>query len=175
MARSPRTAGAWRILVVHGPNLNLLGAREPGIYGSATLAEIDDGLQRLAGDLGIEIRTVQSNHEGVLIDAIHRAADWADAVVINPAGLTHTSVALRDAIAGVGLPTVEVHLSNIHRREEFRRRSLVAEVAAGQVSGFGPESYVLGLRAALGLLVRHAAEKPPSGAGRRRRKREGSR
>jgi 3-dehydroquinate dehydratase-2 len=134
-----------RVLVVHGPNLNLLGKREPDIYGATTLPEIDETLAQTASERDVEIRTVQSNHEGELIDAIHDAASWADGIVINPAAYTHTSVALRDAIVAVGLPAVEVHLSNIHAREDFRRRSLIAPVCLGQIGGFGPRSYLLGL------------------------------
>ncbi len=135
------------ILVLHGPNLNLLGSREPEVYGSLTLDGIDSAISALAHDLGIKVTTFQSNSEGALIDRIHSAAATCDGILINPAAYTHTSVAIRDALAAVALPTVEVHLSNIHRREKFRTRSYVAPVALGQISGLGLDSYLLGLRA----------------------------
>jgi 3-dehydroquinate dehydratase II len=136
-----------RVLVIHGPNLNLLGVREKGVYGERTLDDIDDELIRYGKSVGIEVETVQDNGEGALVDIIHRARGVFDGVVINPAAYTHTSVAIRDAIAAVGIPFVEVHLSNIHAREEFRRTSLTAPVCAGQIAGFGPDSYILGIEA----------------------------
>jgi len=136
-----------KILVVHGPNLNLLGTREPAVYGTVTLADINDALITLAHELGIEVLPFQSNSESALIDAIHSAAASCDGILINPAAYTHTSVAIRDALSAVGLPVVEVHLSNIHAREKFRTRSYIAPVAVGQLSGFGLDSYLLGLRA----------------------------
>ena len=140
-----------RILVLHGPNLNRLGQREPELYGRATLAEIPAALSALAQELGASLENFQSNHEGALIDRIHAAVGEVDGIVINPGGLTHTSVSLRDALVGSGLPFVEVHLSNVHAREEFRRRSLISDVAVGQVAGLGPIGYELALR---GLLAR---------------------
>lgn len=140
-----------RILVLHGPNLNLLGTREPEVYGRTTLAEIDASLREQAESQGVALESFQSNHEGALIDRIQAAMGEVDGIVINPGGLTHTSVALRDALVGSGIPFVEVHLSNVHAREEFRRRSLIADVAIGQVCGLGALGYELGLR---GLLAR---------------------
>lgn len=141
-----------KILVLHGPNLNLLGEREPEIYGRTTLAEIDAGLRERAARRGAEVDCFQSNHEGALIDRIQEAPSWADAILINPAGLTHTSVVLRDALAATGLPVVEVHLSNVFAREPFRHHSYVSPIARGVVAGFGPTSYRLGLEALLGLV-----------------------
>ncbi len=141
-----------RIQVLHGPNLNLLGQREPDVYGNVTLDGINAMLTAEAESLGIELRTGQSNSEGELVDAIHNAAGWADAMIINPAAYTHTSVALRDAVAASEFPVIEVHLSNVYAREEFRHHSFIAPVAAGQIAGFGKDSYRLALHAAKGII-----------------------
>jgi 3-dehydroquinate dehydratase-2 len=142
----------FSILVLHGPNLNLLGQREPGIYGSLTLDNINRLLEQEAETLKIRVSVLQSNHEGVLVDAIHSASEQHQGILINAGAYTHTSVAIRDALVGVKLPTVEVHLSNIYRREEFRHHSFIAPVAIGQISGFGAESYILGLKAIVNYL-----------------------
>ena len=141
-----------RILVLHGPNLNLLGSREQSIYGNASLDEINMAIGQLARKEGIHVEARQSNHEGELVKWIQEAKDTFDGLVINPAAYTHTSVALRDAIVAVGLPAVEVHLSNVYRREQFRRRSFIAPIALGQISGFGMASYLLGVQAIIDFL-----------------------
>ena len=138
-----------RVQVLHGPNLNLLGTRDPAVYGTTTLAEIDAELARRAKDRGVELRSAQTNLEGELVELIQQAKPWASAIVINPGGYTHTSVAIRDAIDAVGLPAVEVHLSNLHAREPFRQVSVTAAKCIGQICGFGANSYYLGLDAAL--------------------------
>jgi len=137
-----------KILVIHGPNLNLLGEREPDIYGATTLNDINGGIEALAGEIGVAVECFQSDHEGDIVGKIGKARNIFSAIIINPAAYTHTSVAIRDAIAAAGVPAIEVHLSNIYAREEFRRKSLVAPVCRGQIAGFGAESYLLALRAA---------------------------
>ncbi len=140
-----------RLLVLHGPNLNLLGRREPSVYGTMTLDEINRRLQEAATSQDVELRIVQSNHEGELVTSIEQAAEWADGIIINAAAYTHTSIALRDALAAVALPAVEVHLSNVYAREEFRHTSFIAGVCVGVVCGFGWRSYLLALEALLGV------------------------
>jgi len=141
-----------RIVVIHGPNLNLLGTREPEIYGTTTLAEIDDALQAQAAAAGVELETMQSNSEGEIVTRIQEARGRCDGILMNPGAYAHTSVAIRDAIDAVALPLVEVHLTNVHRREEFRHKLVIAGASVGQVLGFGPASYTLGLDALLGHL-----------------------
>jgi 3-dehydroquinate dehydratase II len=143
---------ALKLLVVHGPNLNLLGTREPEIYGSTTLKDIDRELKRLGAELGITVTTYQSNSEGAIVDRIQQARGRADVILINPGAYTHTSVAIRDALSAVALPTVEVHLSNVYRRERFRHRSMIADIAVARIMGFGASGYYLALRAARDLV-----------------------
>ena len=143
-----------KILAIHGPNLNLLGTREPQIYGGQSLEEINKNIQVRAKELELEVRIVQSNSESDIVDAIQEAAGWAQGIIINPAAYTHYSVAIRDALAAVGLPAVEVHLSNVHAREEFRHRSVTAPVVTGQIMGFGGDGYVLALDALKRVIAR---------------------
>ncbi len=142
-----------KVLVIHGPNLNLLGEREPNVYGKVTLEEINKGLVEQASKVDVELRTVQSNHEGEIVETIQNARNWADVIIINPAAYTHTSVAIRDAISAVNVPVLEVHLSNIFAREGFRQASHVSPVAVGVISGFGKNSYSLALTAATQLVL----------------------
>jgi len=141
-----------KILILHGPNLNLLGTREPEVYGSMTLDDINEKMITLGHELGAEVTCLQSNHEGALIDALHDARTWASGVVFNPGGYTHTSVALRDAISAIMIPVIEVHLSNVYAREEFRHTSFVSAVCKGKVTGFGWRSYELGLRGLVDII-----------------------
>ena len=153
-SRRRKNQRASRVLILHGPNLNLVGTREPAVYGRETLADIDRRLRELASELGVALETFQSNSEGKLVDRIQSARGSAEAVVINAGAYTHTSVAIRDALLATDLPVIEVHLSNTYKREGFRRRSLVVDIAVGQIVGFGADSYLLGLRAAAAVVAR---------------------
>jgi len=153
-AKAGHASRDLRILVVHGPNLNLLGKREPEIYGTQTLADIDADLVIVAKDLGVEVESIQSNHEGELIDRIQEAMGHADGILINPGGFTHSSVALRDALVATDLPIVEIHLSNVYARESFRRLSYVSPIAIGVISGLGAQGYQFGLEALVKRLKR---------------------
>lgn len=160
-----------RLFVLHGPNLNLLGTREPSVYGQASLTDIDKSIVRRAGELGIAVQTKQTNVEGELVTWIQNAKGHFDGIIINPAAYTHTSIAIRDAITAIAVPTVEVHLSNIYQREEFRHHSFIAGVALGQISGFGSTGYLLALEALTAHLDRHprpraTAKKKPSASRR---------
>ena len=157
-----------KILLLHGPNLNMLGKREPAVYGRQTLDDIVGAARALAAELGVDIDSHQSNVEGDLVTRIQQAASRYDAIVFNPGAYTHTSIALRDAVLAVGLPVVEVHLSNVHKREAFRHRSYLADVVEGQITGFGAESYLLGLRAAVSIL-RSRQPTPPRARPARKR------
>jgi 3-dehydroquinate dehydratase-2 len=151
----PRNDGIgeiMKILVLHGPNLNMLGTREPEIYGSMTLSDINTALMELGKEFGADLKCFQSNHEGALIDTLQEAKAWADGVLFNPGGYTHTSVALRDVISAIGIPVIEVHLSNVYAREEFRHKSLISAVCKGKIVGFGWRSYTLALRALAEML-----------------------
>ena len=145
-----------KVLIIHGPNLDMLGMREPSIYGDQDLDTINGLIEKEADDLDIELKIVQSNHEGEIIEAIHEAHNWAQAIIINPAGYTHTSVVIYDALEAVRLPAIEVHLSNLHAREEFRTKSVTARACVGQISGFGSTSYLLALRATKAIVERGA-------------------
>ena len=147
-----------KVLVLHGPNLNLLGTREPEIYGSMMLGEINTKLMEMGKEFGADLKCFQSNHEGALIDALQDARTWADGVVFNPAGYTHSSIALRDAVIASGIPVVEVHLSNVYAREEFRHSSMISAVCVGKIVGFGWRSYELGLRALIAVIQDRGAE-----------------
>ena len=147
-----------KALVIHGPNLNLLGRREPEVYGTTSFEEINERIRAAAAELGMEVEIFQSNSEGALVDAIQRAGDGADGLIINPGAYTHYSIALRDALAGAGLPVIEVHLSNVYAREDFRKVSVIAPVAVGQISGFGPESYILALSALKSIISKGKAK-----------------
>jgi 3-dehydroquinate dehydratase II len=152
--RAPCETQSMRVLVIHGPNLNLLGEREPQVYGTQTLADIDDAIAGLARELEVDVRSVQHNSEGAIIDALHGARKDYDAVILNAGAFTHYSYAIADAIAGIPVPVVEVHLSNVYAREQFRRTSVVAPVCAGSIGGFGRDSYLLALRAVVSLMRR---------------------
>lgn len=145
--------GTLRFAVIHGPNLNLLGLREPDIYGTDSFEDINRKIEAHAKQLGVEVRITQSNHEGTIIDTIHEAVNWADALIINPGAYTHYAYAIADAIRGVRLPAVEVHMTNVHSREEWRHRSVIAPAAVGQIVGFGTTSYLLALDAARAIVL----------------------